>query len=117
MIESIRDRKTVEEIIQNRKTAKKIRSKPKTACKTVKTDKFSHLTYKHSNRSDTWHVVSDGDKWSIQRFRGFSRSVEAHNCHSDQRETETQIAKTENRIGYQIWKHISVFNEYRKPSA
>ena len=67
MIESIRDRKTVEKIIQNRKTAKKIRSKPKTACKTVKTvktDKFSHPTYKHSNRSDT--VVTSG------AYRGFA---------------------------------------------
>ena len=64
MIESIRDRKTVEEIIRNRKTAKKIRSKPKTACKTVKIDKFSHLTYKHSNRSDT--VVTSG------AYRGFA---------------------------------------------
>ena len=101
--------------IRNRKT-EKIRSVPKTACNTVKTDKFSHLSYQIPNRSDT---VSD--KWSIGRFRGYSRSVEALNCRSDREETRSQVGKTENHIGYQIWEAIGCccvfFNENRKLSA
>ena len=46
--------------------------------------------------------------------------MEAHNYLSDRKETETQIdqiAKTENRIGYQIPKSVSIFRENQKPSA
>ena len=49
-------------------------------------------------------------------FSGYSRSVEAHNCRSDRRETGTQIGhigKTENRIGYQIRKPVTIFREKR----
>ena len=34
----------------------------------------------------------------MQKFCNYSRSVEAHNCHSDQREKGTQIGKTKNHI-------------------
>ena len=53
-------------------------------------------------------------------FSCYSRSVEARNCRSDRRETGTQIGqigKTENRIGYQIRKPVSIFRENRKPNA
>ena len=53
-------------------------------------------------------------------FSGYSRSVETRNCRSDRRETGTQIGqigKTENRIGYQIRKPVSIFRENRKPNA
>lgn len=53
-------------------------------------------------------------------FSGYSRSVEARNCRSDRRETETpmgQKGKTENRIGYQIRKPVGIFRENRKPNA
>ena len=50
------------------------------------------------------------DQWrSIQSFRGYERSVEAHNCRSDREEITAQIGKTENHIGYQIRKPISDF--------
>ena len=42
------------------------------------------------------------------------------NCRPDRRETGTQIGqigKTENRIGYQIRKPVSIFRENRKPNA
>ena len=71
--------------IIDRKTAKN-RSKPKTACKIIKIDNFLHPSYQNS------------DKWSIQRFDGYSRLVEVHNCRSDQREIGTQIRKVENQI-------------------
>ena len=44
----------------------------------------------------------------------------ARNCHSNRRETGTQIGqigKTENRIEYQIRKPIGIFGENRKPNA
>ena len=47
-------------------------------------------------------------------------SMEAPNCRSDRRETGTQvgkIGKTENHIGYQIRKSVSIFRENRKPNA
>ena len=53
-------------------------------------------------------------------LRCYSRSVEAHNCRSDRRETGTQIGqrgKTENCIGYQIRKPVNIFRENRKPNA
>ena len=40
--------------------------------------------------------------------------MEARNCRSDRRETGTQIGqigKSENRIGYQIRKPVSIFQE------
>ena len=43
--------------------------------------------------------------------------MEAPNCRSDRRETGTQIGqigKTENRIGCQIQKPVSIFGENRK---
>ena len=46
--------------------------------------------------------------------------MEARNCRSDRRETGTQIGqigKTENRIGYQIRKPVSIFRENRKSHA
>ena len=46
--------------------------------------------------------------------------MKARNCRSDRRETGTQIGqigKTENRIGYQIRKPVSIFRENRKPNA
>ena len=49
-------------------------------------DNFLHPSYQNS------------DKWSIQRFDGYSRLVEVHNCRSDQREIGTQIGKVENQI-------------------
>ena len=51
-------------------------------------------------------------------FSGCSRSVEVRNCRSNRRETGTQIGqirKTENRIGYQIRKPVSIFS--RKPKT
>lgn len=71
---------------------------------TVEADKFSHPCYQNPNPSDT---VSD--KWSIQRFHGYSRSVEAHTCRSDQGETGNQTGKPENHIEYQIRKPDSIF--------
>ena len=53
-------------------------------------------------------------------FSDYSRSVEARNCRSDRRETGTQIGligKTENRIGYQILKPVSIFPENRRPNV
>ena len=47
-------------------------------------------------------------------------SMEAPNCRSDRRETGTQvgkIGKTENHIGYQIRKPVSIFRENRKPNG
>ena len=56
----------------------------------------------------------------LSAFSGYSRSVEAHNCRSDRRETGTQIGhigKIENRIGYQIRKPVTIFRGNRKPYA
>ena len=53
-------------------------------------------------------------------FSGYSRLVEALSCRSDRRETGTQIGligKTENCIGYQSRKPVSIFCENRKPNA
>ena len=53
-------------------------------------------------------------------FSGYSRLVEARSCRSDRRETGTQIGligKTENCIGYQSRKPVSIFSENRKPNA
>ena len=53
-------------------------------------------------------------------FSGYSRLVEARSCRSDRRETGTQIGligKTENCIGYQSRKPVSIFCENRKPNA
>ena len=53
-------------------------------------------------------------------FSGYSRLVEVRSCRSDRRETGTQIGligKTENCIGYQSRKPVSIFCENRKPNA
>ena len=53
-------------------------------------------------------------------FSGYSRLVEARSCRSDRRETGTQIGligKTENCIGYQSRKPVSIFCKNRKPNA
>ena len=53
-------------------------------------------------------------------FSSYSRSVEVCNCHSDGRQIGTQIGQigiTENRIGYQSQKPISISGENRKPSV
>ena len=53
-------------------------------------------------------------------FSCCSRSVEGRTCRSDRRETGNQIGqigKTENSIGYQIWKPVNTFRENRKPNA
>ena len=53
-------------------------------------------------------------------FSGYSRSVEVCNCHSDGRQIGTQIGQigiTENRIGYQSQKPISISGENPKPSV
>ena len=65
-----------------------MRSKPKTACKTVKTDKCSHSS------SPIRH-----------RFRGYSRSVEAHDGRLSRRETGIQIGKSKHHIGDQMLKN------------
>ena len=62
-------------------------------------------------------VRCSGELWSIKRFRGYSRSVEANNGRSDLIQIGTQRGKTENHIGYQIRKLISIFDENRKSSA
>ena len=96
--------------IRNRKT-EKIRSVPKTACNTAKTDKFSHLSYQIPNRSDT---VSD--KWSIGRFRGYSRSVEALNCRSDREDQKPEWEKPKTTLDTKSEKPLVVvvfFNENR----
>lgn len=94
--------------------------KTKTACKTVHTDKFWHPSYQNPLRSDT---VSD--KCNLQRFRDYSRSVEAHNWHSHWGKTRTEMGKTVNHIGYQISESHYVFffsfsfffsTENRKPN-
>ena len=74
--------------------------------------KFSHPSYQNSHPS-----ITVSNKWSIYKFRSYSRSVEAQNRRSDRRETGTQRAKAENYIGYQTGKPISVFYDYRKPKA
>ena len=46
--------------------------------------------------------------------------MEARNCHSDRRETGTQIGQignTKNHIGYQIQKPINIFSKNQKPMA
>ena len=64
----------------------KYSTRTETACKTVKTDKCSHSSSQNAN------LFRYGvDKWSIQRFCGYSRSVEAHNGRLDQRETGIQM--------------------------
>ena len=53
-------------------------------------------------------------------FSCYSRSMEAHNCRSDRRETGTPTSsnrKTENRIEFQIRKSVNIFRENRKPNA
>ena len=59
-----------------------------------------------SQFSKPWSIRYSVDKWSIQRFRGNSRSVEAHNGRLNRRETGIQIGKSENHIGNQIWRPI-----------
>ena len=56
-------------------------------------------------------IHNGGDKWSIQRFCNYSRSVEAHNCHSDQRETGTQIGKTKNHIDIKSENLLAFFTK------
>ena len=87
-----RNRKTAE----NNPKPQKIGSKPKTACKTVKTEEFSHSSSQKKPQS----IQYSGDKWSIQKFRGHSKSVVAHNRRSERRETGTQIGR--NRKPYRI---------------
>ena len=60
--------------------------------------------------------ISIGGHAFLLAFSGYSRSVEAHNCRSDRRETGTQIGhigKTENRFGYQIRKPVTIFRGKR----
>ena len=98
-----------EKAIQNRK---RIRSKPRTACKTAKNDKFSHPSYQNPNRT---YTVSD--KWSMPRFRGYSRSVEVHHCRSDRGETGTQKEKSKTTSDTKSKNSLVVFYENRKPNA
>ena len=60
--------------------------------------------------------ISIGGHAFLLAFSGYSRSVEAHNCRSDRRETGTQIGhigKTGNRFGYQIRKPVTIFRGKR----
>ena len=107
---SIRNRKI--EGKKPSKTAKEIRSKPRTACKTAKNDKFSHPSYQNPNRT---YTVSD--KWSMPRFRGYSRSVEVHHCRSDRGETGTQKEKSKTTSDTKSENSLVVFYENRKPNA
>ena len=91
---------------QNRK--KKIRSEPKPTCKTVQM--FI------SQFSKPLSIRYGFDKWNIQKFRGYSRSVEAHNGRLDRRENGIQIAQSENFIGIQIRSPLDRYFR-RKPNA
>ena len=95
--------------IQSRK---RIRSKPSTACKTAKNDNFSYPNYQNPNRT---YTVSD--KWSMPRFRGFSRSVEVHHCRSDRGETGAQKEKSKTTSDTKSENSLVVFYENRKPNA
>ena len=61
-----------------------------------------------------WHLVCHTFFLITFAFYGYSRSLEAHNCPLDGRETETQIGKTENHIGYQIQKTWLYFWQKQK---
>ena len=95
-----------EKTIQNRK---RIRSKPRTACKTAKNDKFSYPNYQNPNRT---YTVSD--KWSMPRFRGYSRSVEVHHCLSDRGETGAQKEKSKTTSDTKSENSLVVFYEKYK---
>ena len=61
-----------------------------------------------------WHVEQ-----FLQRFRGYSRSVEEHNGHLDRRENGIQIGQSENFIVNQIRSPLDRFFwvKNRKPHA
>ena len=58
-----------------------------------------------------------GDKLSIQRFRGYSRSEEAHICCSDQNETGAQKEKPNATSDTKSENLLVFFDENRKPNA
>ena len=99
--------------MQNRETAKKIDQNRKPLAKPLKPfNSSSHSSYQNPNRSR-----AGSKKWSVHRFRNYSRSVEVHNFRPDRGETGTQKGKYSNHIAYQISKPISTFNENGKPNA
>ena len=58
-----------------------------------------------------------GDKWSIQRFRGYFRSEEAHICCSDRNETGTQKEKPKATSDAKSKNLLVFFDENRKLNA
>ena len=118
---SIRNRKTVEENIPKSQNSKKQKKKRQNK----KNQKNIYRHRKPHAKPTNFHIlvvktlINPIQRWQLKQngFHGYERPVEAKNCRSNRRGTGIQIGKTENHIGYQIKKPISIFDENRKPNA